>query len=310
MNVLASLLFLYNLYPDLKLRVVAKLVNRTIDDEGGDSVTGIVPTYTPNEGDPWIQGNVCSFCDVGRNVIDINRTFNGTWHDATYKSRRDPASSSGLVIAFNFTGTAVYVYNLVANRVLIPGTTTFTNLTFHIDGEHVGQFVHVPDETTDVLYRVPVYSNASLVYKTHSMEIRAGGTNPSLVLFDYAEYTTDEEDGSLSKIPSETVPLSQPTTFAHASFQSVSPALTLSASSSHTSQSVPPTEKSPERSPKSNTSAVEIALGTGCALLVVAFTLFGALYLIRKRRKIRVKASIHRSFSPFSLSEASDAQKR
>jgi hypothetical protein len=38
----------------------ALAINRTIDDQFGDSVTGAVPIYSP--GNVWTQGNVCTGC--------------------------------------------------------------------------------------------------------------------------------------------------------------------------------------------------------------------------------------------------------
>ena len=111
----------------------AASTNRTIDDQLGDSVTGVLPSYSP--AGSWQQGATCSGCFIH---LDPSQTFQGTWHDSTHT----PGDAEDRVITAQFTGTAVYVYNALANTVEF--TTTFTSLTFAIDGEQVGSFQHVP----------------------------------------------------------------------------------------------------------------------------------------------------------------------
>lgn len=59
--------------------VCSVLVNRTIDDQLGDKVTGLMPSYTPTDG--WTQGNGCGSCFV---TLDASQTVDNTWHDETY----------------------------------------------------------------------------------------------------------------------------------------------------------------------------------------------------------------------------------
>ena len=164
----------------------AFLVNRTIDDKFGDSISQVTPLYLPSNV-RWDQGNTCLGCLINHTFVDVSRAFDGTWHDSTYSGIGYPEH----FLTFNFTGTAVYVYYLLANTV--PKTTTLTNLSFHIDGALVGLFKHEPDSSSDILYHVLVYANASIPNAEHVMEIRAGGTDASLMLFDFVEYTTEEE---------------------------------------------------------------------------------------------------------------------
>lgn len=57
----------------------AVLVNVTIDDTTGDSLTGAPVIYTPP--DAWNSGPVgCNNCSVHP---DVKRLTNGTWHDST-----------------------------------------------------------------------------------------------------------------------------------------------------------------------------------------------------------------------------------
>ena len=186
---------------------VSKTSNRTIDDQNGDSFTHSIPVYSPTL--PWSQGRNCMTCHINGSLVDANRTVAATWHDATYIP-----SQPELSIAFNFTGTAIYVYNILVNQD--PGTITFTNMTFHLNGSLVGQFMHTPERVIEVLYGVLVYANNSLENETHLMEIRAGGTDISLILFDYAEYTFEYDENerpdpshmsSLSTSATPTLPL-------------------------------------------------------------------------------------------------------
>ncbi|TFK88884.1 hypothetical protein K466DRAFT_487976 [Polyporus arcularius HHB13444] len=163
--------------------------NRTIDDEKGDSVSGLVPEYTPPGA--WHQGSTCSICTVH---LDTEQVLDGTWHDTTH-SPDDPEPRS---ITMRFNGTAVYVYNVIPNT--IANTNTGTNLTFAIDGALVGTFTHTPSSSTEFDYNTPVHSSTDLKNQEHTLVIQTvGDTSPSLILFDYVVYTfTDDSDSPAS----------------------------------------------------------------------------------------------------------------
>ena len=138
------------------------MVNRTIDDKYGDEVTHQVPIYTPSRG--WTEGSGCNGCGINvASGVDPHGPFNGTWHDTTVHLHDPPHT-----IALNFTGSAVYVFNMIANSV--AQVSTETHITFFIDQEKVGQFDHTPDNTAAFHYQVPVYTNTSLSYGEHSLE--------------------------------------------------------------------------------------------------------------------------------------------
>ncbi|KAI1790963.1 hypothetical protein LXA43DRAFT_890118 [Ganoderma leucocontextum] len=197
----------------LLLRIVpvsTGLVNNTIDDTIGDSTTGLQPSYFPP--DSWAQGQQCSTCNIHSgttaDTIDVHQVFDATWHDSTY-SVGGPEHG----VAVSFIGTAVYVYNIIVNQ--IPGTTTFTNLTFWIDNALVGSYTHVPGGTTVFEYGVLVYSNTSLKNQEHFFTMSAGGANESLILFDRIVYTQDSDDSTSNSptalsSPNSTVPISLP----------------------------------------------------------------------------------------------------
>lgn len=74
---------------------VAALTNRTIDDQFGDSVTGLVPTYSPASA--WSQGANCTGCGV---QLDALNTYDGSWHDSTHT----PGDAEPRVVDITFNG--------------------------------------------------------------------------------------------------------------------------------------------------------------------------------------------------------------
>jgi hypothetical protein len=82
----------------------------------------------------------------------------------------------------NLQGTGIYAYCILS-------AGTFTNLTFILDGNDVGNFAQTPDNSSTFYYGTPVYANASLPNSEHTLLMAAGGPTKSLFLFDYAEYT-------------------------------------------------------------------------------------------------------------------------
>ncbi|KAM5539941.1 hypothetical protein V8D89_006444 [Ganoderma adspersum] len=148
--------------------------NRTIDDQTGDSVSGLLPQYSPSNA--WHQGSTCTTCRIH---LDPSQTFKGTWHDST------GSSEEPRIITMRFNGTAVYVYNALANTV--ASTDTTTNITFTLDDlDH--HYAHKPTNGTAFDYKIPVYTKENLANKEHILVIQAN----SLVLFDYAVYTFDD----------------------------------------------------------------------------------------------------------------------
>ena len=168
---------------------MALSINRTIDDELGDSVTGIKPSYFPP--DRWNQGAQCSGCHIGPFNVDVLQVFERTWHDTTYRP-----GGPDHEMRVKFTGTAVYLYFLVPKG--LPSTTTMMNTTFFLDGELDGEFFHAQDSGEEFQYRVPVYSKEQLENREHSFMLRATGTNESLVLFDYLVYTAETDTASIT----------------------------------------------------------------------------------------------------------------
>lgn len=127
--------------------------NRTIDDQKGDTVTGFIPTYDPSN--RWHIGQTCTGCSVTpAAIIDPGQAFGGTWHDTTHYGQTD----ANMSVQVDFTGTAVYMYNILIN--IVAGTrTSLTMLHFYLDGDQVGTFTHDSDNTTQVIYNALVYKS-------------------------------------------------------------------------------------------------------------------------------------------------------
>jgi hypothetical protein len=75
--------------------VTASLMNRTIDDQYGDSVTKLLPSYSPFAG--WSQGANCSTCGAQPNT---GQAFSGTWHDSTHY----PSDTEPRIVSLLFNG--------------------------------------------------------------------------------------------------------------------------------------------------------------------------------------------------------------
>ncbi|KAI0713164.1 hypothetical protein C8T65DRAFT_161851 [Cerioporus squamosus] len=269
----------------------AAQVNVTIDDEDGDASTGWKPQYFPSSA--WSQGSTCSFCSITQHA-DPFKAFDETWHDTTYQPGQPPR-----VIQISFNGTAVYVYNLVTNA--IPGTTTFTNLTFVLDGTEVGHYAHTPqnDAASTILYRTLVYQNDSLTYASHMLSIEASGPTPSVVLFDYAIYTTEEDT---TGVP--------PT--------SLTPTATQAGMPPATSTSTPSVSGVGSQGSSAKSSAVAVGAGIGAAVGVILalVALFIGVLVFRRRRSLalpffsRKVTTIPRSIRPSFFNRASDPSSR
>ncbi|KAI0673967.1 hypothetical protein C8Q78DRAFT_990027 [Trametes maxima] len=171
------------------------LLNRTIDDQLGDSVTGMKPTYSPDTKGAWIalQDNLCGrLC-----FLDPKDAFEGTLRVAFANS----GDTTPHTVVAAFTGTAVYVYHSIFSAWT-------TDLAFFLDGQPDGTFARAADGSAGhhVHLNVPVYANTSLSNGTHTLKIQLNnpsgpgqnGKNFTYALFDRIVYTTDADDNSAS----------------------------------------------------------------------------------------------------------------
>ncbi|KAI0667000.1 hypothetical protein C8Q78DRAFT_411525 [Trametes maxima] len=158
-------------------------LNHTIDDDLGDSVTGLRPTYSPADG--WIRNEAPSGVS-----LDTSRIVNGTWHQASGLGERS--------VSVTFTGVAVYV-NLIIVRSM-PPTLQETNLTFTLDpsaGPDADKTVdlQLPNlGTGGPLYSWEAYGVSRLPFRPHTLLISTVGATNSLFLFDSIRYVVEESD--------------------------------------------------------------------------------------------------------------------
>ncbi|KAH9917971.1 uncharacterized protein B0H18DRAFT_685913 [Fomitopsis serialis] len=166
--------------------VRATPTTRTIDDYYGDSSTGAMPVYTNTSDAEWNYGPDCPPCSLRP---DTDKAFKGSWHDTTLL----PNAAGANVVSMSFTGTEVWVYCIMAQKVNSTAIITATDIDIELDGEKVKTYVNIPtnlDATTgDFSYNVTVYDNTNLTNMEHTlkMTVLAG----SWIAFDYLQYTYD-----------------------------------------------------------------------------------------------------------------------
>ena len=84
----------------LEATTFAKLVNVTVDDAGEDPTTHASIQYIGASPGAWNDGSACDDC---RAVLDSQKVYNGTWHDATYDHTK-PDLDVPQNATFSFTG--------------------------------------------------------------------------------------------------------------------------------------------------------------------------------------------------------------
>lgn len=176
--------------------IAGKAYNITVDDRYSSSLSGDAPVYAPST--VWNQGPQCSGCFV---QPDPSQAFGGTWHDSTiaigdvpytisytFEGKLSRDWSTILLLIIEGAGTAVFIFLILAKWV--PFATTFTNISFTLDGNPEGTFIHMPDETNQFEYHVNGFTKNNLQNKAHTIVItNQPGSSNSLVLFDYLIYT-------------------------------------------------------------------------------------------------------------------------
>ncbi|KIK01029.1 hypothetical protein K443DRAFT_99321, partial [Laccaria amethystina LaAM-08-1] len=120
---------------------------------------------------------------------DVTQVYNGTYSAAKYY----PAMGS-MGIGMNFSGTAVYVFLILANYrndgAPVPWTSTVTRANFSVDGGSPVPFLHISNlSTTALQYNSLVFSLANLSNGDHRLDITTTGSTDIYVNFDYAVYT-------------------------------------------------------------------------------------------------------------------------
>ena len=179
---------------------LGNLVNRTIDDTEGDSVSGQTVTYFPAtpDGAPWATPN-CPVCAI---KPDLQQAFDGTYRAATWYPVNDTMGISTkfngeLKFCFNHeplsirsSGTALYVFFILVNNIG-SDITTLTIANFTLDEGEPELFQHIPDPlNSDILYKQPVFIRENLENMEHSINISVSKVlEPVYLNFDYMIYT-------------------------------------------------------------------------------------------------------------------------
>ncbi|TCD62934.1 hypothetical protein EIP91_006196 [Steccherinum ochraceum] len=182
-----SYLTVFTLLLLLTAHIDAVLVNVTVDDDGVDSLTGSAIVYEPL--DRWNVGQNCTGCFA---QPDPNRAWNYTWHDGTFKPGESPDT---LNATFQFSGTALWVYCILAPGNVNPNLSADSYMTFWIDGGVVGTFHQSALSVTAYTPNYLVYHTTSMPNAAHTFMLQngqPGGTDQTLVLLDYLIYSYDD----------------------------------------------------------------------------------------------------------------------
>ncbi|KZT06163.1 uncharacterized protein LAESUDRAFT_726375 [Laetiporus sulphureus 93-53] len=253
-------LFIYLAFILMATLVSPTPTNFTIDDEYGDSVSGLQPIYQPS----WNYGPQCPGCAIHP---EKDETFDQTWHDTTIHPE-DPSYNVTLM----FNGTAIWVYCIIPFSQV--NVVTFVNLTFELDGDYVGAFSHQSDDYMS--YNITVYSNTSMENQDHTLVMTLrNDIDASVALFDWAQYTYDPEPEVVS---SSTFSISNTSSSTYSETESSTRTYepyTLRLTSSFTSSSIPAlTSHSSSKSSKSPTGAIAGGIIGGISALVLGLLAF------------------------------------
>ncbi|KAG2019670.1 hypothetical protein CC2G_005087 [Coprinopsis cinerea AmutBmut pab1-1] len=140
---LSALLFLLIVVP-LELVRAQRRVNRTIDDQLGDSETGARPRYVPRRPGPGWNNETCLGCAV---QPDRSRVFRGTYSETTWHIGEGLRS-----VEMSFDGIAIWVFFILANADdQGPLVTTATECEFILDDNPPVIYKHTPDLTTQAI---------------------------------------------------------------------------------------------------------------------------------------------------------------
>ncbi|KAJ7693590.1 hypothetical protein B0H17DRAFT_1132383 [Mycena rosella] len=180
------------------LATQAALVNITIDDTTGDSLTGALVTYTPP--DAWESGDSRSSANSAVRP-DTTQLEGTTWHDSTFSVNvdRNLHPNVPLTASVSFNGSAVYVFCARA--------TGNSDMSFYLDGVLVGSFAQ-PALGSGFDYRVPVYANPAIPPGPHAFTIQNGHENgyTSLMILDSIVYSYDTDSTAIPAAQSSALP--------------------------------------------------------------------------------------------------------
>lgn len=191
------------------------LLNRTIDDTLGDTLTGSVPTYDSS----WVSSSECPPWEysMAQNSplacgLRFNRetTSNRTWHSLVGEgSMSIQFNGMSLLSLYGkyinlymwLSGSAIYTYFILPSLLHAASESdpvlykVGVNVSFILDGNVVPNYLQMNSHGV-MNYHIPVLGNVSLSEGMHNLTIRNEGTlleDGSLLrtalVFDFAEYT-------------------------------------------------------------------------------------------------------------------------
>ncbi|KAJ7151492.1 hypothetical protein C8R46DRAFT_1122167 [Mycena filopes] len=162
----------------------ASLLNVTIDDTTGDSLTGAHVTYTP--ADAWKIARNCPQCP------DVKDLFSGTAHTSTFSVDDPTHPNVPLTASVSFNGSAIYVFCALSRSSTSPAGNS--DMTFYMDGVEVGAFVLPALGSAGFDYSVPVYVNSALPPGQHTFTLQNGHQDgaSALAILDSIIYTRED----------------------------------------------------------------------------------------------------------------------
>ncbi|KAJ7022073.1 hypothetical protein C8F04DRAFT_972029, partial [Mycena alexandri] len=179
------MLFLFSFFLALFFhRTQAILLNVTIDDTTGDSLTGAHVTYSPTNA--WNSSRTCIECP------DPKKLFSGTSHTSAFSVNDTKNPNVPSTATVSFSGSAIYVFCAVSHSASSPGNLGGdSDMTFYVDGVQVGVFVQPAVGSAGFDYSVPVFVNSALPPGPHTFTLQNGHENgpSSLLVLDQIIYT-------------------------------------------------------------------------------------------------------------------------
>ncbi|KAF8877496.1 hypothetical protein BD779DRAFT_107042 [Infundibulicybe gibba] len=237
----------------------AVLVNQTIDDSLGDSLTGSKVQYSPstdNRGLVWKSQDACDDCAI---VPNLAKAHNNTWNSAT-----NFEGFENITATFHFSGTAIYVYFIIPDVPFGPQIINSVDCDFLLDDQFAGHYTHTSDGSSGFQYHALVYHNTGLNNTPHTFMIQVKGT--SVVIFDYAKYTFDTPAPSVqSELPKTELPKSA---------SAISPTSAMTTTTSATSKASAIVTLSHPSKPAGTIAGGTIAGIVGITLIVLGIILY------------------------------------
>ncbi|KAM6500173.1 hypothetical protein JOM56_003187 [Amanita muscaria] len=240
----------------------AVLVNRTIDSNFGDPVTGSMPTYQSPSNSIWMD-QTCSAEECGEQP-DVAKAFDGTW-----TTTNDMEPSWNMSVTLQFTGVAVWAFfilNNVSHNPFPDPSFRGTHVNITLDGQYAGNFSRNTDNRTDMIYNATIFSTSGLANTSHELVI---GTSDyphwNCLTFDWAIYTVDSPEASASQNTSSSTSVVFPSTTSSSSMGSMA-------------------STTPSPSPQSSSSKIGVIIvgSTLGGLVVITLIL---VFLVRRLRR-------------------------